>query len=40
MTTSILCPICMIPGQKDEYKGDPVVQCPDCDKILYRDFET
>jgi predicted nucleic acid-binding Zn-ribbon protein len=39
MTASILCPNCMTPGESSEYKGDGIVQCPDCEKILYRDFK-
>ena len=33
---SILCKLCGEPGQYDEYKGDVVYRCPECEEILYR----
>jgi len=33
---SVLCQLCQVAGEYDEYKGDTVYRCPECDEILYR----
>lgn len=36
MSRTVLCQKCLVPGESDTYKGDDVLRCQGCDRILYR----
>lgn len=38
MTGKIIYDDCYAGSYGDEYKGDTVIRCGDCDKILFRDI--